>query len=520
MSSKTLIESYATGGRIYGRVSDPEDFMLSQDFAHAHVEAVVRALLTKNSPQPVVEGFARTLTTGLSVSVAAGQVITAEGQSHDTFPDGVATVVTMPAAHVSLPRVDLVYARIESVDTELAYRPHVELVEFGGPEPDPTSFNVPTQRQHRATVLVKQGTAAASPSALAAGPNEVPLYNVAVAAGATSLVSGNVTDVRNTVRSLYDALVLIDALNANPIIADFAEAVRDALQNFFPDSGPYDWAVSDPGNIVSLDIAVATGLLKGLMSAADKGKLDGVAAGAQVNVLESVSGAAPISAAAVAGKNQIISIAAATASVPGSMSAGDKAKLDAATAGATANAIAQRDANGDVSARDYKPTRRVLMPDGSQISQAEFNERQIAIFDLETAIASTSSGPYPSGMVTLTRGGIPFYVNVKAEDFSGITLCLEVIAEHYAGTNTAYFQLWNVTDNVEAAVCNVLNSTGVVQTRSAGFTLTGTGRKRLQMRIGMEVNNGVNSARIYAARIIVYPQYASCGGNGQSACPV
>ena len=64
------------------------------------------------------------------------------------------------------------------------------------------------------------------------------------------------------------------------------------------------------------------------MSAADKTKLDGVASGAQVNVLEGVTGTAPIVAGAVTAKSQAISISAATTSAAGSQSAADKLKLD------------------------------------------------------------------------------------------------------------------------------------------------------------------------------------------------
>jgi hypothetical protein len=59
-----------------------------------------------------------------------------------------------------------------------------------------------------------------------------------------------------------------------------------------------------------------------------------VAAGAQVNVLEGVTGTAPIVAGAIAAKSQAISISAATTSVPGSMSSADKTKLDGIAASA------------------------------------------------------------------------------------------------------------------------------------------------------------------------------------------
>lgn len=51
----------------------------------------------------------------------------------------------------------------------------------------------------------------------------------------------------------------------------------------------------------------------------------------QINVLEGVTGTAPIVAGAIAAKSQAISITAATTGAAGSMSAADKTKLDALT---------------------------------------------------------------------------------------------------------------------------------------------------------------------------------------------
>lgn len=80
----------------------------------------------------------------------------------------------------------------------------------------------------------------------------------------------------------------------------------------------------------NLTINNATTSVAGLHSAADKTKLDGIASGAQVNVLESISATLPLSVGAVSGKNQNITIAAASAGTAGTMSAADKTKLDAA----------------------------------------------------------------------------------------------------------------------------------------------------------------------------------------------
>ncbi len=88
-----------------------------------------------------------------------------------------------------------------------------------------------------------------------------------------------------------------------------------------------------------LGIVAATPSAAGSMAAADKAKLDGIAPGAQVNVLESISGVAPIAVAAAVAKNRVISIAAATPGAAGSLAAADKGKLDGIAPGAQANVI-------------------------------------------------------------------------------------------------------------------------------------------------------------------------------------
>lgn len=82
----------------------------------------------------------------------------------------------------------------------------------------------------------------------------------------------------------------------------------------------------------------ATTSLAGVMSAADKAKLDGIATGATANVgtVTSVSGTAPISVANGT-STPSITISAATTSAAGSMSAADKTKLNGIATGATAN---------------------------------------------------------------------------------------------------------------------------------------------------------------------------------------
>ena len=85
--------------------------------------------------------------------------------------------------------------------------------------------------------------------------------------------------------------------------------------------------------------AAATTSVAGFMSAADKTKLDGIAAGATANTgtVTGVTGTAPIVSSG--GTAPAISISAATTIAAGSMSAADKSKLDGIAAGAQVNTV-------------------------------------------------------------------------------------------------------------------------------------------------------------------------------------
>jgi len=131
--------------------------------------------------------------------------------------------------------------------------------------------------------------------------------------------------------------------------------------------------VSSGGTTPAISITAATTLAAGSMSAADKIKLDGIQAGAEVNVnadwnavsgdaqilnkptiVSSVTGTAPIVSSG--GTTPAISITAATTSAAGSMSSADKTKLDGIAAGAEVNVNADWNAvSGDAQILN-KPT--------------------------------------------------------------------------------------------------------------------------------------------------------------------
>lgn len=81
------------------------------------------------------------------------------------------------------------------------------------------------------------------------------------------------------------------------------------------------------GTTATISIAEATQSAAGSMSAADKSKLDKIAAGAQVNVIESISYTAPITASKT-NKVVTIGVSEATTAASGVMSASDKVKLN------------------------------------------------------------------------------------------------------------------------------------------------------------------------------------------------
>jgi hypothetical protein len=197
-------------GPAFGPVMDPNDFMKSQDYGHDHVTQVVKDFLVANAPGAQVAGFGAALTSGLGVSIAKGTAVSPSGVCYDTDQeDDSSSVVTMAAAHVSLPRIDLVIATL-AIDTPVGseFKPHrrlrtqPELEANVAPYP-PNQIEVPTELHTRAVISVKTGTPNASPAAPVADAGEVALWEIHVAASQVTLGGGDLTDVRPRIRSLY-----------------------------------------------------------------------------------------------------------------------------------------------------------------------------------------------------------------------------------------------------------------------------------------------------------------------------
>lgn len=283
MSRKVLILNRVEGSVTYGRVVKTTEHMAMQDYAHEHVEMVVRDKLMRNATATEVTGFALTLTAGtLGFSIAEGHVIDVLGRSFNTLPPGQATALAVPQAHASLPRIDLVYASLaadqDAVNADLPFRRLRTTVELADPTSTPypiTNYNVATQRQNAAVVTVRQGVANASPVAPAVGANEVALFQIRVDAGATSLALNKVTDVRPTMKSLPDAFSRIVALEASPAVSGLAEAVQDVVGAFIGVAANNGLAVTydDTANTLVFSSVVASGAAKGMMSAVDFVKL-------------------------------------------------------------------------------------------------------------------------------------------------------------------------------------------------------------------------------------------------------
>lgn len=208
---QALVQTLEQSGHTFGQVNNPDDLMKAQDFAHERVSGVVSDFINRSS-RPEIVGFDQTLGAGtaFNMTVAKGRVYTQNGISYDRDSS---TTVTFDAAHATLPRIDIVVAKIEDeVDSALDLIPFVRLRtpdEFTDEVPayPPSNINAPTEKHWKATVIIKKGTAAETPAKPTLASNEIPLYEVIIGAASISLQGGNIIDRRgtaDTVRILTD----------------------------------------------------------------------------------------------------------------------------------------------------------------------------------------------------------------------------------------------------------------------------------------------------------------------------
>jgi hypothetical protein len=236
-------------GPVLGRVWDVEEFQKLQDYAHGHIEQIVKSLLMNNAATAVVDGFEATLTSGLEMTIAPGSAFHAtNGKTYDLADAQTVELGTADPTHA---RIDYVYALIETdAQAELEFRPFRQWrtnpqLAAGVPLYPQDAQNVPTELHTRATINIKAGTPASVPAAPALAANEIPLFRVHVAAGQLNLAGGDLTDARNHVRSLADAWSQLDNLS---------ELVDDRVAVLITDDTYLTKSYDDAGNLLHLDV--------------------------------------------------------------------------------------------------------------------------------------------------------------------------------------------------------------------------------------------------------------------------
>lgn len=475
-------------GPKFGRVNDPAVIMkLQQNFYEALFE-YLKATVVPASANPQVAGFGATLTAGLGISVASGIALDLEGHLYGSTGDDP-TVIEMAAADPANPRIDLIVATLaEDVPVDLEFTPYRRLrteaeVEAGVPPYQAGQLNVPKELHALATITVKQGVAAAVPVAPAAGENEVPLWQVRVNAGVVALQNDKLTDVRNLMPHLGQIAsavkrgmvkigtginVAVDGTISVPVLT--REIVEDLLAaSFNQTAGPLSGVYDDANNAWDFDISLATALLKGAMSPADF------------------------------------------------------SKLAAATALNTPSTLMQRNASGDAAVRDSLIERRIVMPDTSYIYSAFKTEQPLVIMDSEEGF-TTSQGDFFANPALVTRpgGGPAYYINLKLEELQNVPLCIEVVFRKLSGASGCLVWLYDASSGtlVSGSGAGTTGAGAILQARGTVFTLTGTGRKRYELKAGVQYAGTSEQVILYAARLIVNPAYSHCGGGGTPACPV
>jgi hypothetical protein len=262
MSNKVAVFSVQpdVDGPIFARAIDPTDTAALQDYAHGHIEQIVKDLLVAGAPGAQVAGFAATVAGTLHVSIAHGVAVAANGLSYDSPTDAV--VVNLAAAHATLPRIDLIYATLEAdaeTDSSLVSTRRLRTTEELEAVPpvtyESTEIDLPTRLRTRASIAVHTGTPNASPAAPAAGAGEVPLWQVHVGAAQTVLGGGDITSVRVLLKSLYAVLQDVIALQATT--ANLSELIDDRVSVLLVDSTWFTKNYDDAGNLLTLDLDLA-----------------------------------------------------------------------------------------------------------------------------------------------------------------------------------------------------------------------------------------------------------------------
>ncbi len=178
---------------------------------------------------------------------------------------------------------------------------------------------------------------AALASQNAAGASEDNAADSAAAAALAASQATGVTSIAGFSGAVTKAQLALDQVSNTP---DSGKPVSAAQA--LADTAARDAAIAASAPVAHVGSggashAAATTTVAGFMSAADKTKLNGIATSATANTGTVTGVTATLPLSSTGGTAPVISIAAATTSVPGSMSATDKAKLDGIATSATAN---------------------------------------------------------------------------------------------------------------------------------------------------------------------------------------
>lgn len=204
---KRLVQTITADETTFGQVSHPDDLMKAEDFLHDRISETVRDFLNNNKPTECA-GFPYELGGGNGFTITVkkpGRVYTLDGLSFELLAD---TTLTISAADEDFPRLDLVVAVLDdAVEANTSLIPFVRLRtsdEFSDAVPPYPPANMMAARElhWRAVPQMKTGTPASIPSIPALNSNEVPLYLIKVAPGATQIRDADVLDMRELILTL------------------------------------------------------------------------------------------------------------------------------------------------------------------------------------------------------------------------------------------------------------------------------------------------------------------------------
>ena len=178
----------------------------------------------------------QTGTPSMAVSIATGHALIAGTQTatqgfYVAYNDA-ATIVNIAVASLSLPRIDRIVATVQD-----AY--------YGGTANNQVIFQAIT------------GTPNASPVAPAVPDNSIILATVAVAANATSITNGNITDVR-TIAQLGENAFTSGSTAANTLTVNAISAQSGKAVRVNDSSGVQKFAIAVDGTITFQDGSTQT----------------------------------------------------------------------------------------------------------------------------------------------------------------------------------------------------------------------------------------------------------------------